>query len=100
MGRVRGYRFDAVIGIGGISAIHGIAGKIVWIGIGPRKRNNPEDGALTFDKFVFFGPYGPATDCIAPALAQHLYAGNARYLLNLSPAEQREAMRLLTMTSF
>src|SRR5215471_8860220 len=37
MGQVRSYQFDAVIGIGGTSAIDGIAGKIVWIGTGPHK---------------------------------------------------------------
>src|SRR5262249_54001126 len=40
MGTVRCWKFDAVIGIGGIGAEpkrYGIAGKLTWIGIGARK---------------------------------------------------------------
>src|SRR6266487_386945 len=40
MGMVRYRPFDAVIGIGGIGSdaqANGIAGKVNWIGIGPRK---------------------------------------------------------------
>lgn len=97
MGRVRGYEYEAVIGIGGVSAEVGIVGKIVWIGIGPKRRGDPQAPELTFDKFLFFDTDGPAVDRLAPALAGHLYEGRARYLLNLSPTEQREAGRLLAM---
>ena len=40
MGRLRSCRFDAVIGIGGISdwaESEGISRKVNWIGIGPKK---------------------------------------------------------------
>lgn len=42
MGQVRGYEFDAVIGIGGLgleAEAWGIAGRVNWIGIGPQKKN-------------------------------------------------------------
>jgi len=40
MGRVRTWRFEAVIGVGGTGAeprSHGLDGKVNWIGIGPHK---------------------------------------------------------------
>lgn len=58
MGRVRGYKFDAVIGVGGISSMptaQGISGKVNWIGVGSRKGPTEGRGPLvTFDHFVLF----------------------------------------------
>jgi hypothetical protein len=67
-GQVRSYDFDAVIGVGGTSAWDGIAGRIVWIGIGPRKAGNPKEPLVAFDRFHFYGSRGPtlhsaATTC-------------------------------------
>src|SRR5947209_4548455 len=72
MGKVRGYDFDAVIGIGA-SAWHGIAGRLVWIGIGPHKVGNPLEPLLTFDRFLFLGGKGPTLHSKAPELARHMY---------------------------
>jgi hypothetical protein len=63
MGRVRGYAFDAVIGIGGIGAEairEGISRKITWIGIGAKKRSvrNARDPVVTFDHFILFDETG------------------------------------------
>ena len=35
MGKVREWKYDAVIGIGGKTAIDGISRKLTWIGISP-----------------------------------------------------------------
>ena len=40
MGRVRAREFDAVIGVGGLSAeprSHGIDGRVTWVGVGARR---------------------------------------------------------------
>lgn len=100
MGRVRGYHFDAVIGVGGIGhepQAHGIAGKVNWIGIGPHKvsvggKSGPE---VTFDHFRDFGADGPDFRELAPALAERMYANNARYLLHgFSEQELAEAVKI------
>ncbi len=98
MGRVRGYQYDAVIGIGGLSAEpwrHDLAGKVVWIGIGPYKTGDRLKPLVTFDRFKFSGSKGPALHDEAPLLATHMYGGRVRVLLNLSSAERSEAERLL-----
>jgi hypothetical protein len=49
MGRVRGWNFDAVIGVGGIGRepeLEGIAGKVTWVGIGPHKVRGQWRGLL------------------------------------------------------
>ena len=74
MGRVRNYTFDAVIGIGGISAMprqQGIAGKINWVGRNPRRSTNPIDSRgslITFaqDDFRLFEHQGPLLSEVAP----------------------------------
>jgi hypothetical protein len=95
MGQVRGYQFDAVIGIGGTSAIGGIAGKIVWIGTGPRKNGSSLQPVVTFDRFFFHGNRGPSLHSKAPKLAGHMYQGRVRVLLDLSPDERREVALIL-----
>ena len=55
MGQVRGYDFDAVIGVGGTSAGDGIGGRVVWIGVGPRKTGDQKEPVVTFDRSCFTG---------------------------------------------
>jgi hypothetical protein len=98
MGQVRGYQFDAVIGIGGTSAIDGIAGKIVWIGTGARKGGNPLESLVKFDRFLFLGNLGPSLYSQAPKLARHIYGGGVRVLLNFSPEERSEVNVILANT--
>lgn len=100
MGQVRGYAFDAVIGIGGKSRWprrQGIAEKINWIGLGARKKLHAErrGPVVTFEHFRLYEEKGKSIYKEAPTLATHLYSGNARVLLNFTPAEQREIRRIL-----
>lgn len=58
MGRVRNYQFDAVLGIGGKSTwsgSEGLALKINWIGIGPKKL--PTSDKKYCDNFFYKKPY-------------------------------------------
>src|SRR6266568_9493618 len=84
MGTVRGWEFDAVIGIGGIGPEpkrNGIAGKLTWIGIGARKiydsdrRKGPR---VRFDHFWYRGEHGPLLEKMYPALARRMYDRNVR----------------------
>ena len=104
MGRVRSWRFSAVIGVGGIGSAakrNGIARKLTWLGIRPQNNHKDEmddDGnpLVTFVHFRYFGEDGPLLDDVAPALARRMYGGNARALMDsLSPAERREAEKIL-----
>jgi hypothetical protein len=88
MGTVRGRRFDAVIGVGGIGPEprrHGIAGKLTWIGIGARKiydsalQNSPR---VRFDHFWYQGEHGPLLEHMYPALARRMYDRNVRQLMH------------------
>ncbi len=87
MGRVRDYRYEAVIGIGGIGAepkSFGIAEKINWVGIGPVRHAAPSKRAceVTFKHFVLLEDQGPKLETLAPNLAKRFYKGGARFLLN------------------
>lgn len=104
MGRVRNFAFDAVIGIGGISAMprqQGIAGKINWVGRNPRRSTNPIDSRgslITFarDDFRLFEHQGPLLSEVAPLLSKRVFTSRARFFfLSLSPTEMKEAQQLL-----
>src|SRR4051812_12792912 len=85
MRSVRGWNFDAVIGIGGVGAEpirHGIAGKLTWVGIGPRKTGDPRRPHVTFDHFVYYGEAGPPFAEVAPVLAHHVYSRNVRVIMD------------------
>jgi hypothetical protein len=104
MGRVRGYAFDAVIGVGGISGLpaqQGIAERINWVGRRPRKSSNPIDsrGPLVSFRpkdFRLFEQQGPLLSQVAPLLAKRLFGSRARFFFrSLSTAEQNEAQQLI-----
>jgi hypothetical protein len=99
MGSVRGWKFDAVIGIGGVGSEpsrHRIAGKLTWVGIGPHKTGDPRRPRVTFDHFLYFGEDGPPFAEIAPILARHVYDRNVRVIMDsLSDAERAETSRIL-----
>ncbi len=105
MGTVRDYHYDAVIGVGGIGdepQAHSIAGKINWIGIGPRKvRAAYGRGSLvTFDHFEFYDTAGPDFRAVAPHLAARIYDNNIRIVLDaLTPTEQSEAAAIVRRAS-
>jgi hypothetical protein len=105
LGRIRGFAFDAVIGVGGISDLptqQGIAMKINWVGRCPRKSKNPIDprGPLVSfrpEDFRLFEHQGPLLANEAPLLAMKLFNSRARFFFSsLSPREQEEAENLLT----
>src|SRR4051812_24041689 len=97
MGSVRDFQYDAVIGVGGVGRqpkACGIAGKINWIGIGPRKIWTAQRHRLLviFRHFRFYDTSGPQLRVIAPELAARVYGGNVRILLDsLSPTQRVEA---------
>jgi hypothetical protein len=112
MNTVRGWGFDAVIGIGGISQEpvgEGIAGKLTWIGKGKhetisdpsRSFVTPSSPLVMFDHFRYYGEQGPLLKVIAPKLAKRmLYDKNARTLMDsLSDDEQREVEKILGLAN-
>jgi hypothetical protein len=103
MGRVRGYSFESVIGVGGVNA-EGMAFKVSWIGIGARARPTaPSSGCrgptMTFDHFCHFKESGVSVVKMAPALAERLYGGRARFLILDDPdaPEFHGALKILAL---
>ncbi len=102
MGRVRGFDFDAVIGIGGVGRqprSQKIDGKINWIGIGAkkkftRKRRWP---VVTFRHFALYEKKGKSIRDVAPILARRLLSRNARVVKTFTAREQREVRDILRM---
>jgi len=101
MGQVRGWNFDAVIGVGGIGREpqdNGIAGKLTWVGIRPHKTGDRRRPKVTFDHFLYYGEDGKLLSDLAPVLAKHVYDGRARVLMDsLSDEEQREVEKILKL---
>jgi hypothetical protein len=105
MGKCRSWDFDAVVGVGGMSAEPGRAGisrKVNWIGIGRRNETLARDGwpLVKFDHFVLFDEDGRQLDEVAPKLAARMYRKHApRFVLSnrLDRVEQKEVDRLLRM---
>jgi hypothetical protein len=101
MGKVRNYKFDAVVGVGGIGRMaraEGISGKVNWIGLGSRKGLTEGRGPLvTFEHFVLYEENGQDFRAIAPTLARRMYSKNARVLFNFDNAERAEIIQLLRL---
>jgi hypothetical protein len=103
MGKVRGLKFRAVIGIGGVgpeATSYGIEPRVMWIGITPRKVvvKDSRGPGLAFEHFLMYAPNeGPLLQDVAPTLAKHIYQGKTRYLINLTEAEYQEAQKILDM---
>lgn len=99
MRSVRGWKFDAVIGIGGVGSEprrHRIAGKLTWVGIGPHKTGDPHRPRVTFDHFLYYGEHGPSFEEVAPVLAAHIYGRHVRVIMDsLSDAERAETASIL-----
>lgn len=104
MGRIRGFTFDAIIGVGGISdwpTQQGIARKINWVGRRPKKLPNPVDSrgplvSFTPKNFRLFEHQGPLLADEAPLLAKRVFGSRARFVfLSLTLSEQKEAQHLL-----
>ncbi|MDP2603065.1 MAG: hypothetical protein Q8S00_10790 [Deltaproteobacteria bacterium] len=103
MRSVRTWGFEAVIGVGGISAepeSHGLARKVNWIGIGPHKRAEAGKPGLivTFDHFLLFECDGPSFPELAPKLANRMYSKNVRKVMNsLDRGEVGEVGNILAL---
>jgi hypothetical protein len=102
MGQIRGWCFDAVIGVGGVGEEpqqNGIARKVTWIGVGAHKREVADKfGPLvTFDHFLNYGKRGPLLETLAPSLAARIYERNIRSIISTSlPEKERlEAEEIL-----
>jgi hypothetical protein len=57
MGKIRGWSFNAVIGIGGVgrqAQRHYLDGRLAWIGVGARKDGDPHCPLVTFDHFLHY----------------------------------------------
>jgi hypothetical protein len=110
-GGVRGWGFDAVIGIGGIgrqAQEAGIDRKLTWIGCGNKQLtkhdpNRPfvdaDNPLVTFDHFKYFGEDGMLLKKIAPHLAERMYRpfGPRRLMDSLSPEERQEVETILRL---
>lgn len=103
MGKIRGWGFDAVIGVGGSRPDRGhedIARKVNWIGIGPHEVGATAKGPrLGFDFFHRFDEAGPALEARAPDLFRYMFIEkHVRAVLsqNLPEPIQTEVRRLLT----
>lgn len=114
MGKVRRWRFDAVIGIGGIRPwpeCKAIAAKLNWVGIGAHRIfDDPEVGEacyingyskqlrgprVIFDVFWYCGGLGPSLKEKYPALASRMYAKNVSVLMHSpSPLGEPEVSKI------
>jgi hypothetical protein len=97
MGQVRGYDFDAVIGIGGRSwwtDQTSRVGEIVWIGVGPQVVIEGRRGpVLRFAHFRYFQEGELVLRQIAPKLGKAMY--NCRLkLYGFSQLEEQEIKRI------
>jgi hypothetical protein len=101
MGQVRGYNFDAVIGIGGTgirAKRAGIAERLTWIGVGPNRAGYHEDGfpVLAFSRYWYKGEEGPLLKRVARCLARRMYANNLHFVMDdFSEDEMNDIKRLL-----
>ncbi len=99
MGSVRGWCYDAVIGVGGIGreCCKGIAGKLTWVGIGPKKKGDARCPKVTFDHFVHYGEKGKDLLTEFPLLARRIYGGRVRLIMStsLSEEERREVKKII-----
>lgn len=102
MGSVRNLRFDAVIGVGGMGTEprrFGIARKLTWIGIGPRRSPGGKGrraDIVTFNRFLLLDANGPELESVAPNLARRVYGKRTRLVLDAySDIERVEIIALL-----
>lgn len=101
MGKVRSFKYDAVIGVGGTGnepRIEGIDGKITWVGVTPKRTKKPTDyraHVVEFAHFILLDQEGPLLSEMAPALAKRLFLGRRFILDKYSAIEHREAQRII-----
>jgi len=85
MGRVRGYEFDSVVGIGGDgkdAQRSGIARRLVWVGKGRERENWSLRGpTLRFKHFRYFGEEGKHLGERYKALAAYMYMNSKHFVV-------------------
>lgn len=105
MGKIRGYRYDAVIGIG-VSRpwpeFEGIADRITWVGVGPRRVGTHKARAapvIRFDRWHVSDAKGKDLRSFAPRLAEYFYSKHRRYFFSdgLSDEIQQDIERILKL---
>jgi hypothetical protein len=105
MGHIRGFEFDAIIGVGGqgtLPAKQGIAGRINWVGRHPKRSPNPVDtrGPLVSfspNNFRLFEQHGPFLSEVAPLLEKKVYGNRGRFFFrSFNPQEQKKAQELVS----
>ena len=108
MGRVRARKYDAVIGVGGLSSepqLLGIDGRVTWVGVGPNRSDGVPVGyrgpIVEFERFELFDQSGPKLQSIAPALARHLFGVHRRVIMSdgLNDTIQREITKILALAT-
>ena len=107
MGQVRGWNFNAVIGVGGKSpwrGHEGLAYRINWIGINPTKKIKAglRGPLVTFQYFVLCDQNGPELKTVAPRLFKYMFEGKGKsrhHAMSRSlPGDiQAEITKLLTL---
>lgn len=105
MGKVRGYRYDAVIGIGVSKPWAGdeaIADRITWVGVGPRRVGvHKARGAplVQFERWAVFDGRGKELTSFAPHLANYFYAKHRRHFFSdgLDAEIQQDIGRILNL---
>ncbi|MBI2987390.1 MAG: hypothetical protein HYY45_11540 [Deltaproteobacteria bacterium] len=100
MRTVRGWLYEAVIGVGGVGGRaerNGIARRLTWVGIGPHKTGNLRRPKVKFDHFWYKGDKGPLLKDRAPLLADRLYNKNVRLIKGraLTSGEWLEVKKIL-----
>lgn len=101
MGRVRSFRYDAVIGVGGTGyepRTYGIDRKINWVGINPKRISHVpgyRGGIVEFEHFVLLENDGPLLQSLAPNLALRIYRGGRYILDSYSKIEKAEAVAIV-----
>jgi hypothetical protein len=93
MGQVRGWSYDAVIGVGGIGPkprSHGIDGRLTWVGVEPEIVGyQPRGPIVKFKRFALFDDEGPSFAVLAPELARRMYERNVRAMVDGYTTAQR-----------
>jgi hypothetical protein len=100
MGRVRGFKYDAIIGVGGRCWWTGQTnrtGEIIWIGIGPQKSVQGKRGPkIRFAHFRYFREGEITLREVAPQLDNTIH--RCRFKLSgFSQSEQQEIERILEL---
>ena len=104
MGRLRNVNYDAVIGIGAVTAKKddiGIKGKINWAGLGPKMIPNPgkRSDAVIFAHFKLYDEKGADIKTKYPNLYNYMYKSRCRFVKrsDFPPKVQQELDQIISL---